>query len=367
MIGRQAMLDEIKEQPDLFRGLLKRKTEWTADFVRLFHSSSFKRILFVGNGSPFYAGCTLRYAAEKLLRVNAEAVPAGLFYHHGQFDGSGSLRPDEILLICPAESGHSRGQVDAARRAKAAGIPVVSTTLNPKGVLARESTVILPKPGAHEIAMAATKGQSMAIFMLLLCFLEAARSAGNLSERQYEQYLAACEALPDHVERSIEDTMRWFETNEKRVMDAQSYFLLGYGANYGTVREAALKFYECHQRPTCALELEESLHGPFRALHESDMVFFLSAEEGEEKERMAKLRAALRPYCANRVLIRNGTDPADGDVLSIHSGDMEFVDTIEYLVPLQVLSFLIADRLGIDLSIPLVASLDDTMSPAYRD
>jgi len=46
---------------------------------------------------------------------------------------------------------------------------------------------------------------------------------------------------------------------------------------------------------------------------------------------------------------------------------VEFVNAIEYLIPLQVLSFLIADKLGIDLSIPLVSSLDGVMLPAYED
>ena len=38
-----------------------------------------------------------------------------------------SYKPEEVLLVCPAESGHSRGQVDAARRAQALGIRVMST------------------------------------------------------------------------------------------------------------------------------------------------------------------------------------------------------------------------------------------------
>lgn len=364
---RYAMMEEIKEQSALLRSLYDGREALCADFADLYEKHVFKKILFVGNGSPYYAGCVLRFAAEKLLGAEAESVFAGMFHHHMVFDVSGKFRPEEILLVCPAESGHSKGQVDAARRAKAEGCCVMCTTLNPEGVLARSSDVVLAKPGRHETAMASTKGQTMAIFMIFLNFLEAAYRAGNISQAEYERYLQACKKVSGNVEKNIMNTVSWFEENEQRVMNASKYFLLGYGANYGTVQEAALKFFECHGKPAISLELEEALHGPFRALDKRDMVFFLAAEAGLEQERMRRLAQASEPYCDNRILIQSTDNPEAGDVLPIYSSDVEFVNTIEYLIPLQVLSFLIADRRGIDLSIPLVASLDGEMSPAYED
>ena len=369
MRQRHAMMEEIKEQSALLRSLYEGREALCADFAALYRKHRFKKILFVGNGSPYYAGYVLRFAAEALLGAEAEAVFAGVFHHHMGFDRSGRFRPEEILLVCPAESGHSRGQVDAARRAKAKGCSVMCTTLNPKGILARNSDVVLVKPGRHEEAMASTKGQTMAIFMIFLNFLEAAYRAGNLSRAEYDRYLRACEKVPDNIEKTIGNTVSWFEKNAERVMNASKYFLLGYGANYGTVQESALKFFECHGKPSVPLELEEALHGPFRALEKRDMIFFLAAEAGPEQERMMRLAQASEPYCDNRILIRSGSADISegGDVLSIYSSDVEFVNTIEYLIPLQVLSFLIADRMEINLSIPLVAALDETMSPAYED
>jgi len=367
MSQHYAMIEEIKEQPGLLDNLFRQRKELTSDFVSLYQKHLFKKVVFVGNGSPYYAGCTLRFAAESLLKAEAEAIPAGIFHNHTDFNVSGKFLPEEILLVCPAESGHSRGQVDAARRARAEGMYVMATTLHPTGVLARTTDIVLAKPGGHEVAMAATKGQTMALFMIFLNFLEAGYQSGNITEEEYVRYLSACEKVPENVEKTIEDTTAWFRANKDRVMGAEKYFLLGYGANFGTVQEAALKFFECHQKPTIALELEESLHGPFRALGKKDIVFFLAAEECPERERMQRLAEAVEPYCENRVLIQSTTNPAKGDVLAIHSSDVEFIDAIEYLIPLQVLSYLIADEMGIDLSVPLVSSLDGVMLPAYED
>lgn len=362
-----AMMEEIKEQSKLLQSLFDNRKKLCKDFADLYGKQRFKKIIFVGNGSPYYAGCTLSFPAEKLLGAEALSIPAGVFHNHKVFDNSGKFAKEEILLVCPAESGHSKGQVDAARRAKELGICVMSTTLNPTGVLARTSDVVLEKPGKHEIAMAATKGQTMTLYMIFLNFLEASWQASNISREEYDRYLLACEKVPEHVEKTIKDAVDWFDKNEARVMAAQKYFLLGYGANYGTVQEAGLKFFECHGKPTVSLELEESLHGPLRTLHKTDMAFFLIAESGAERDRMQKLAKATQPYCDNRIMILSNQNAAKEDALIIHSSDVEFVNAIEYLIPLQVLSFLIADKMGIDLSIPLVASLDHDMLPAYED
>lgn len=362
------MLDEIREQPALLDNILKRRTGLTVGFVRLMREKPVKRMFFVGNGSPYYVGCTLAGAARRLLHVDATAVPAGYFNNHGAFPVPECYRPEEVVLICPAESGHSRGQVDAARLAQKLGIAVVSTTLNPKGVLARNSDIVLPKEGRHESAMAATKGQTMAILLILLCFLDAAAALGNITPEEYRRYLDACEALPRHVNETIDLTLDWFARNKERVMGAEQFFLLGYGANYGTVQEAALKFYECHQRPTLPMEMEEALHGPFRALHKTDMVFFLCAEACPERERLCKLADALKVYCDNRVLVQRRDAPTiTPDSLPVSTVDVEFVNTIEYLVPMQVLSYLVSYHCGIDVSIPLVSALDGVMLPAYED
>lgn len=364
----RAMFDEICEQPALLAELVAGREELTAPFVRLMLDRRIKRIFFVGNGSPWYVGCTLLDAARVLLGADASAVPAAYFNAHGGLMVGECYEPDEVLLICPAESGHSRGQVDAARAAKAAGAAVVCTTLNPEGVLARECDAVLPKPGAHEVAMATTKGQTIALLSLLLCFVDAAHALGRISDDEHAAYLADISEVPAHVEASIGLACEWFSLNRNAVMGADQFFILGYGSNWGTAQEAALKFYECHQVPTLALELEEALHGPFRALARDDMAFFICAEEGPERERALTMADALEAYNSKRVCLRRADDAAFGPLdLPVATSDRPFVNAIEYLVPFQVLSYLISDELGIDLSIPLVPALDPIMVPGYAD
>lgn len=367
MTMSNAMMEEVIEQSELLARLWETEAEWTAPFVELCREHDFKRLLFVGNGSPYYAGITLRHAAERMLRVNAESIPAAVFHNHGSFDASGSIDPSEILLVCPAETGHSKGQVDAARQARELGIPVVCTTLNPTGVLARECDVVLAKPGGTERSVAATKNQTMALFLVLCCFVEAGHALGNLSDDEYARLREALAAVPANVAESVRLSQEWFDANVERLLAAPAFFLIGYGANYGTVQEGALKFYETHERPTYAFELEETLHGPFRALHADDVALFMSAEPGDERDRMARLVDASARYCNNLVTVQSDLQKPAGDALRIASGDVEFVCAIEYLVPLQVIAALLSARIGIDTSKTKVSELDPVMLPAYED
>ena len=363
-----AMMDEILEQPELLRQLVEQREQLTAPFVELVTSRRIKRVFFTGNGSPWYVGCSLMETAQDLLGADASALPSAYFNRHAGLRIPEVYQPDEVLLICPAESGHSRGQVDAARAARAAGAAVGCTTLIPDGVLARDCDVVLPKPGGHEVAMATTKGQSIAILELLMCFVDAACALGRIGAEEHARYLHAFKELPANVAATIDASTRWFERNRDIVMAAEQFFILGYGPNWGTAQEAALKFYECHQRPTLALELEEGMHGPFRAVRKSDVVFFICAEEGEERYRALTLASALATYNDNRVCLRRADDPAMGPLdLPVFTSGMPFISTIEYLVPFQMLSYLISEAMGIDLSIPLVPALDPVMLPAYED
>lgn len=344
------MLSDIRSEPELLSRLYFNREEIVKPFVKLFREQTIKRVYLTGSGSPLYAAIALQYAAIRLLRVDATAVPAMLLNHHELYNTM-SFRPEEMLLICPAESGSAKGQVQAARRAKELGIRVVCTTWNPEGVLAQESDVVLVKP-SREKGMPTTVGQVTAIYLALLCFVETAKELGTLSQADYDRYLAALSHVPENVQSIIETTLKWFERHQDLVMGSPNYRFIAYGANIATVEEAALKFTETHTRPSMFYELEESMHGPVRAVKQGEMMFLLCAEDGPEKERMLQFYRVMKKYSNACLLLQSDTDPEEDPLaLRIKTDNAEFVNTIEYLVPFEVLAFCISDKLGLDTGI----------------
>ncbi len=366
----KAMLKEIAEESGIFAGILADRESYTRDFVKLFQTHDIKRMYLTGCGSPGGACIALKYAAVKLLGVDATYSTPGLLNMHEGFNAAGNYAPENIVLVCPGESGRTKGPVIAARRARELGIPVVCTTLNPQGVLAMESDVVIQKPSGRELGLPSTKGHSTGIFLLLLCFIEAGYAKGTISEDEYRTYMAAMERLPETVRDAYEKTLTWFDDYMDLVMNAGRFHLLSYGANYATGTEIVLKFIEAHRRPAVAVELEEFMHGHIRSITADEVIFFICTEDGPEKDRMRKLYELMvsQKVGAGCVMIHSGRDGFryEGD-LTFDATNVEFVNAIEYLVPLQVITYEIADHLGLDMSVSSGLSLKKTMEPSFTD
>lgn len=362
------MLREIAEEAEIFAQILKNKEQYIKDFVELYKTHSFKRIYIVGNGSPGCASIALKYAANKLLQVDATYSTPGLFLHHEGFDPSGIYKSEDMLLICPAESGRTKGPVLIAREAKKKGISVACCTLEPEGVLAQTSDVVIFKPSRREFGLPSTKGHSTGIFLFLLAFIEAAYQTGKLTVEEYESYMAGMEHLPAAVDVAYEKTLAWFDRYMDVAMGAGRFHLIGYGANFSTVNEIVLKFVESHRKPSIAVELEEFMHGHIRSITNDEIIVFICAEEGVEKQRMLQLYDLLTKenVGAARILIHSAKDPFTVPMeIAFDASNVEFVNVLEYLVPLQILTYEISDHLGLDMSKSVGMALKKAMQPSF--
>lgn len=360
------MLDHIAEEPGLIRGLLDARASVTADFCRIFLESNIRRVYFSGSGSPANACEVLRYFCEKLLSVEAGCIVPTVFNRHLDFNLR-DYRPDETLLICPAESGRTKGSVLAARHAAGLGIHTACCTFNPGGVLGRTCDVVLAKPSGQEVALPSTKGHVVGIFLFLLCFVEAAHAVGKLSDAEYARCIEDFERLPAAMESARRSASDWFLRYQDEIMDSGSCWFIGYGANCGTARECALKFLECTKRPAFAYELEEFMHGPLAAVRSTDMLFFLCAEEGAELERMLELARFCRRITSRCVTIGKAGCGCPEMQLAFDSCGSELTSVLELLVPMQVLAYHTADCLGYDLTVHSKHSAGKAMELSFSD
>jgi glucosamine 6-phosphate synthetase-like amidotransferase/phosphosugar isomerase protein len=201
-----------------------------------------------------------------------------------------------------------------------------------------------------------------------LCIVEAAKALGTISEDLYKKYIDGFERLSESCDDAREKTIKWFYDHQSTLMLGDKYHIVAYGANFGTIMEARLKFMESHLRPTMVFELEEFMHGPIRSVRRDEMVLFLATEKGPERDRMIQLYQVMKEYTENCVLIQ-GSDNAVEDPLALtfDAVNMEFLNTIEFLVPIQVLSFLISYHLGLDMTEKKTLSIKEKMGPSFSD
>lgn len=151
-------------------------------------------------------------------------------------------------------------------------------------------------------------------------------------------------------------------------MGAGRFHLIGYGANFSTVNEIVLKFVESHRKPSIAVELEEFMHGHIRSITNDEIIVFICAEEGVEKQRMLQLYDLLTKenVGAARILIHSAKDPFTVPMeIAFDASNVEFVNVLEYLVPLQILTYEISDHLGLDMSKSVGMALKKAMQPSF--
>lgn len=360
----KAMFNEIAEESKIIRKILKEKDKYTSDFVNLFKTHEIKRIYIVGNGSPGWASVALKYAAVKILKADTSYSTPMLFLNHEGFDPGKIFAPEEMLLLCPAESGRTVGPVLIARDAKAKGIPVVCTTLEPDGVLAEASDVVISKPSGREYGLPSTKGHSTGIFLFLLNFVEAAYATGKITAEEYDRYSSAFRKLPDTLEDAASATLDWFKRNMNLLMASDRIHYVAYGANFSTIKEATLKGTETHRKPSFADELENFLHGPVGAIESREIVFMIAAEDCPEKDRMLRLYHILKEKKVGRdcILVHSTADAfSTPNELAFAATNVEFVNCLEYLLPFQLLTYCISEHLGIDTSFHFGEDIENEM------
>jgi len=363
------MLDHILEEPVLVEKMIEDKERISHEFVELFKKHNIKRIYLSGTGSPYNVCLALKYAAVKILGVEASCSLPSLFVYHEGFNVNGCYKPDEQLLICPAESGRTKGSVNDARHAHDLGVLTACTTLYPDGILGKICDVTIQKPSGLEVALPSTKGHVMGLFIFLLCFIEAAHATNRIDDKKYDEYVGGLKELPQSIYSAYNSSIKWFSDHQDVVMRSSTYRFVGYGTNYATAREGSLKFTESHERPTMFYELEDFMHGPLHAVKNGDVIFFIAAEDGPEKERMFKLVDFARGnFTENCVLIQSNRDEYTTPLsLCFDAVNMDPISAIEYVVPIQVLSYEIADHLGFDLTQWGPISVGKTMGTSYED
>ena len=361
------MLEHIAQEPVLIRELLDSRKKVTAEFCRVFQENQIRRVYFSGSGSPSNACEVLRFFCEQLLGVEASCLVPCVFNHHLDFN-TRDYSPDEILLICPAESGRTKGTVIAAQHARELGIHTVCSTFNTAGILSKTCDITLFKPSGQEIALPSTKGHVIGIFLFLLCFVEASYSTGKIDIAQYESYVNSFYKVAEAMDSSQRAASNWFMKYQAEIMDSGSYWFIGYGANLGTARECALKFLECTRRPSFGYELEEFMHGPLCAVKATDMIFFLCAEDGAEKDRMCKLADFCKKITPRCVTVQSDADKSVCEMaMSIPATGNKMTSVLELLVPAQILSYHIACCLGFDLTQHSKNSAGKAMELSFPD
>ncbi len=349
------MLKEIHEQPTAIADTIAERFhhgELHLDGIGLTDDElrAMNRVLIVGCGTALHAGLVGRYLIEEWGGVATEADVASEWrYRNGVFD-------PKTLVIAISQSGETADTLAAMQIARERGARVVAVTNIMGSAVARAADGVLYTRAGLEIGVAASKTFTSQVTLMTLLALHLGAVRGNLTTQQVAEIGNELRSLPDLVQRVLDDKAMDAQLDMLADRFCHDRFFLYLGRHLGLpiCQEGALKLKEISYIPTDAYAAGEMKHGPI-ALVGDDTPVVAVATDSHVFEKMASNLEEVRARGAHVIAV--GTE--GNTAIAQHAEHVLYVprtrpelQPILAVLPLQMLAYKIAGRLGLDVDRP---------------
>jgi glutamine---fructose-6-phosphate transaminase (isomerizing) len=303
------------------------------------------KVVVVACGSSYHAGMVAKYAIERWARLPTEVEIASELRYRDP------VLHERTLVVGVSQSGETLDTLEALREARRSGAPTVIVSNVVHATMAREADGVLYTRAGPEVSVASTKCHLAQIVALDLLALVLAQWRGTMGPAAVGAELDALQRLP----RLIEDALSRHK-DVAAVADAlagaRDYFFLGRHVGYPVALEGALKLKEISYLRAEGYPAGELKHGPL-ALIEPGVVVVAVLDPLKDKMRSNIAEAAARGATVV-VVAADGEDVSGlGDhVLRVPAVEDPILAPVVTVVPLQLLAYSLARRLGNDVDRP---------------
>ena len=272
------MEDYIAEITPVYLRNLERREQLTGNLIKTLKDNGIqeKELTIVASGSSYNATlCALPFLKKHIGNYTRLITPFEYTFYE-------EVR-EEVIYVFVSQSGYSTNTLEAVKKQKAKNKIAIGITGNVESDLGKAADVCFEYGVEEETVGYVTKGMSVLILFFMLLGLEL--SVDKKSE-QYKKILKDIEeaARAHHVMYS--HAKDFCSENKEKLMNMKNAFLIGSGANMGTISEGSLKISEMVHIQTTMYEIEEFIHGPDLQLTPKDTLFFTCAEDGAKKRIM---------------------------------------------------------------------------------
>ncbi|PCJ14283.1 MAG: glutamine--fructose-6-phosphate transaminase (isomerizing) [Gammaproteobacteria bacterium] len=350
---RHYMLKEIYEQPRSIQATLDGRITDTKLSDTIFTEAELDilkevdRVQIVACGTSYHAGSVARYWLEDIVGLPCQIEVASEFRYRKK------VVLGKTLFVTVSQSGETADTLAALRTSKELGFYATLVICNvPGSSLVRESDMCLMTNAGAEIGVASTKAFTTQLVALLLLTLQLGKSNG-LSEEKEKEVVRELRMLPSYIEATLLIDKQ-IQLLAHRFADKHNTLFLGRGVQYPIAMEGALKLKEISYIHAEAYPAGELKHGPL-ALVDENMPIVAVAPNNELHEKLKSNLEEVRARGGELYVFADksaGLNPDnDFHVVELPSvGDV--VAPIVYTVPLQLLSYYVAEQKGTDIDQP---------------
>lgn len=306
-----------------------------------------KRIYIVACGTSYYAGLYAKYLIEQCAEIPVEVDVASEFRYRDPV-----LDKDSITLFI-SQSGETADTLAALRLVKEAGLPTMSLCNTQRSTIDRESDLHFYMNSGVEVGVASTKAFLSSLAILNVIALYLSREKSKFTEAQEVEVVESLLSLPSLMEGVLSyDT--FFDQASETLKKYKGFLYLGRGHSYPIAMEGALKLKELAYLHAEGYAAGEMKHGPLALIDEKMIIVVICPRDKYYEKTISNLEEAK---ARGGVIVSIGT----GDDEQLKSMSEHYLSIPESMwmttgllsvIPIQLLSYHLADTLGHDVDQP---------------
>jgi glucosamine--fructose-6-phosphate aminotransferase (isomerizing) len=356
------MLKEIFEQPRAVRDTVLGRVGQESGRIFLDEMDiqprefrEFEQVKIIACGTSWHAALAGKFMIEKLARIPVEVD------YGSEFRYRDPIVNKKMLTVVISQSGETADTLAAQREAKQKGSKTLAICNVVGSMITREAAGTLLTHAGPEIGVASTKAftsQLTALFILAMYLGQARETLSPEDSRMLVQELVR---IPGKLESLLEHDGMYDEL-VKKMFRAQDFLFLGRGVHFPIALEGALKLKEISYIHAEGYPAGEMKHGPNALIDENLPVVVLATRDpaGEESRiRYEKTISNIQEVKARSGIVIAVVCQGDEEevrkmadyVLPIPPTSELLLPILE-IVPLQLLAYHIAVRLGCDVDQP---------------
>ncbi len=339
----RALLDTLRGRAHFEQGRLTLpELNLTPELAQRLH-----KLHIVACGTSYYAGLVGKFLIERIARLPVEVAYASEFRYYDP------LLDDHTAILAITQSGETADTLAAMEQGRQAGATLWSI-VNVMGSQAmRLADGYIAMHAGPEIGVASTKAFTTSIVdqYLLACALGAAR--GVLSEADLARYLDDVAHLP-HLAGRLLDRDADYQALATHFAKAANFLFIGRGINYPVALEGALKLKEISYIHAEGYPAGEMKHGPI-ALIDENMPVLAIVTQGPLYDKMISQVQQARARGGQVIALATEGDEAiraEVDHVIYVPTVPDLLQPVVNVMPLQLLAYHIAERLGCDVDQP---------------
>ncbi len=348
------MLKEIHEQPRAIEDTLRGRIDLAAGDVieaeigvSAETAKSIKRVYFIACGTSNHASLYGRFLMESLAKVEATTELASEFIGRDPIIG-----PDD-LVIAVSQSGETLDTLAALKVAKEKGAKLLAIANVIESAIPRAAGAALYTHAGPEIGVASTKCFTTQLAAMVLLAVFIGRRRETLTKADAQTLLQAFVEIPNHMRAVLEldDVIRDLA---RPLAQAKSALFLGRGVSYPMAVEGALKLKEISYIHAEGYAAGEMKHGPI-ALLDADMPVIAVMPNDRSYDKIASnvQEAKAREARVLAIATKGNTDIGGIANNAIYVPKVEaMLSPFVTCLPLQLLSYFVADFKGTDVDQP---------------